>query len=186
MKVRSDAFWTPAQTVHYNTRMTFQMIAQCRRFVILLLFALFALGTTNILANEGQPFATEIRAQTEQPDLSSLNIRLSQRPISPPQDLVKATVALTDIQAARMRVGPSPQAAILEDDHHQRVVILSTMEGGHIRAQVLTDLDLSPRIPFITACAHDRECAYDRRPVTGGLGCIAICVQQSLALNQVP
>jgi len=83
-------------------------------------------------------------------------------------------------------VGPSLQAAILEDDHHQRVVILSTLKDGRIRAQVLTDLDLSPRIPFITACAHDRSCAYDRRPVTGGLGCVAICVRQALDPNQTP
>ncbi len=155
-------------------------------YVGLLVLALWVPEAPSLFANEGQPFATDMPAQTGGPNLTSLNIRLSQRPISPPKDLVKATVALTNVQAARMRVGPSPQAAILEDDHHQRVVILSTMEEGHIRAQVLTDLDLSPRIPFITACAHDRECAYDRRPVTGGLGCIAICVQQSLALNQVP
>lgn len=156
------------------------------RYVVALFLVLWASAPLCLLADEGQPLTLNIHAQTGPPDFSSLNIRLSQRPISPPEDLVKATVTLADVQAARMMVGPSPQAAILEDDHHQRVMILSTQDDGHIRAQLLTEFDLAPRIPFITACAQDRECAYDRRPVTGGLGCIAICVQQSLDPNQVP
>ena len=175
--------WTPAQTVHYNTRMTSFRLAQCSFWGTLILF-LWISGTPGLLADEGQPYQSDIRAQTERPDFAALNIRLSQRPVSPPEKLVKGNVNLSDVQAARILVGPSPQAAILEDDHHRRVLILSMLKDGRVHAQLLTDIDLTPSIPFISACAQDRGCAQDRRPVTGGLGCIAICVQQALDPNQ--
>ena len=156
------------------------------RCVGLLVFTLWVAGTTVILAKEGQSSTSDIPPPIGSPNLASLNIRLSQRPISPPENLVKGKVDIANVQAARMLVGPSPQAAILEDDHHQRVMVLSALENGQVQAQLLADIDLSSKIPFITACAEDRECAYDRRPVTGGLGCIAICVQQALSPNQTP
>ena len=154
----------------------------------ILLLSLGMTGATDLfaLAHAEQPFRTDNFSQAEPAEKGPLNIRLSQRPVSAPENLVKANVELTDVRAARMFVGPSPKAAILEDDHHQRVVILSALEDGRVQAQLLTDIDFSPRIPFISACAQDRECAYDRRPVTGGLGCIAICVQQALKPDPTP
>ena len=131
------------------------------------------------------------RAQTDAPardglDLTSLNVRLSQRAIHPPKPLVKEVVELPHIQAARARIAPSPKSAILEDDHHTRVLILSILEDGRLQAQVLADLDFARHVPFVAACADNRGCAYDRRPITGGLGCVAICIQQALDPSREP
>ena len=117
---------------------------------------------------------------------SGLNIRLSQRAIHPPKPLVKEVVELPHIQAARARIAPSPKSAILEDDHHTRVLILSMLEDGRLQAQVLADLDFAQHVPFVAACADNRGCAYDRRPITGGLGCVAICIQQALDPSREP
>lgn len=120
------------------------------------------------------------------PDLTSLNVRLSQRAIHPPEPLVKEVVALPHVQAARTRIAPSPKSAILEDDNHNRVLILSVLDDDRLQAQVLADLDFAQHVPFVAACAEHRGCAYDRRPITGGLGCVAICIQQALDPSRQP
>lgn len=123
---------------------------------------------------------------TEPGENSGLNVRLSQRAIHPPKPLVKEVVELPHVQAARARIAPSPKAAILEDNDHHRVLILSVLEDGRLEAQVLADLDFTQHVPFVAACAERRGCAYDRRPITGGLGCVAICIQQALDPNHQP
>ena len=127
-----------------------------------------------------------VRAQAEPGENSGLNIRLSQRAIHPPKPLVKEVVELPHIQAARARIAPSPKSAILEDDHHTRVLILSMLEDGRLQAQVLADLDFAQHVPFVAACSDNRGCAYDRRPIIGGLGCVAICIQQALDPSRQP
>lgn len=119
-------------------------------------------------------------------DLTSLNIRLSQRAIHPPKHLVKAVVELPHVQAARAKIAPSPKSAVLEDDNHNRALILSVLDDDHLQAHVLDDFDFARHVPFVTACAKNRGCAFDRRPITGGLGCVAICIQQSLDPSREP
>ncbi len=119
-------------------------------------------------------------------DLTSLNIRLSQRGIHPPKHLVKAIVELPHVQAARAKIAPSPKSAVLEDDHHNRALILSVLDDDRLQIHVLDDLDFAQHVPFVTACAENRGCAFDRHPITGGLGCVAICIQQSLDPNREP
>mgnify|MGYP003310109241 CR=1 FL=1 len=116
----------------------------------------------------------------ETPNLTSLNIRMSHQMIQAPKDLVRANLDLPEIRAARSMIAPSPEAAILEDDNHNRVVILSVSEEGRVHAQILENLDFVDKIPFVTTCASQRGCAFDRQPVTGGLACVAICVQHAL------
>ena len=113
-------------------------------------------------------------------DLTSLNVRLSQRAIQPPKHLVKAVVELPHVQAARAKIAPSPKSAVVEDDNHNRALVLSVLDDGRLQAYVLDDLDFAQHVPFVTACAENRGCAFDRRPITGGLGCVAICIQQAL------
>lgn len=120
------------------------------------------------------------KVDPETPSLTSLNVRLSHKAIQAPKDLVKESLELPNVRAARSMIAPSPKAAILEDDNHNRVIILSASEEGQVHAQVLEDLDFSAKIPFITACADHSRCAFNRQPVTGGLACVAICVQQAL------
>ena len=119
-------------------------------------------------------------------DLTSLNVRLSQRAIQPPKHLVKAVVELPHVQAARAKIAPSPKSAVLEDDNHNRALILSVLDDGRLQAHVLDDLDFAQHVPFVTACAESRGCAFDRRPITGGLGCVAICIQQALDPSREP
>lgn len=131
------------------------------------------------------------RAQTDAPtrdslDLTSLNVRLSQRAIQPPKAWVKEVVELPHVQAARAKIAPSPKSAVLEDDNHNRALILSVLDDGRLQAHVLDDLDFARHIPFVTACAENRGCAFDRRPITGGLGCVAICIQQALDPSREP
>jgi len=114
------------------------------------------------------------------PNLTSLNVRMSHQAIRVPNDLIRQSLDLPEVRAARSMIAPSPKAAILEDDNHNRVVILSASEEGTVHAHILEDLDFSGKIPYITACSHQRGCAFDRQPVTGGLACVAICVQQAL------
>ncbi|UCE63923.1 MAG: hypothetical protein JSU59_01840 [Nitrospirota bacterium] len=110
----------------------------------------------------------------------SLNVRLSSRTIHPPKELIKEVISLKGIRAARPRVGPPPQAAIIEDDQRRRIVILSIEETGLIMAYVLEDLDLKPHLSEIALCAQEHHCGEDRMALTGGLGCIAICVKNVL------
>lgn len=135
----------------------------------------------------GMPFTTLVLAKIgEEPPESgrinpfSLNVRLSSRPIQPPEELIKEVIPLKDIRAARPRVGPPPQAAIIEDDQRRRVVILSTEETGLITAYVLENLDLKPHLSEVAQCTHKHHCGEDRMAVTGGLGCVAICVKNIL------
>lgn len=117
---------------------------------------------------------------------STLNIRLSQRAIHPPKHLVKTVVELPHVQAAHAKIAPSPKSAVLEDDNHNRALILSVLDDDRLQVHVLDDLDFAQHVPFVTACAKNRGCAYDRRSITGGLGCVAICIQQSLDPSREP
>ncbi len=121
----------------------------------------------------------------ENPNLSetmsfNLNVRLSSRTIHPPKELIKEVIPLKGIRAARPRVGPPPQAAIIEDDQRRRIVILSTEDTGLIVAYLLEDLNLKPHLSEIALCAQEHHCGEDRMAVTGGLGCVAICVKNIL------
>ena len=144
-----------------------------------------------VMSHAAQRVGDIVRAETDADapaglDLTSLNVRLSQRAIHPPKSLVKEVVALPHVQAARARIAPSPKAAILEDNDHNRVLILSVLDDGRLEAQVLADLDFAQHVPFVAACAEHRGCAYDRQPITGGLGCVAICIQQALDPSRQP
>ena len=148
--------------------------------------ALTMLMSHAFVAQRAEDVALAQAADRDILDLSSLNVRLSQRAIHPPKHLVKAVVELPHVQAARAKIAPSPKSAVLEDDNHNRALILSVLDDGRLHAYVLDDLNFARHVPFVTACAENRGCAFDRRPVTGGLGCVAICIQQSLAPGREP
>ena len=171
--------WTRQAAVLYNATMPRHKVLWCLSVGC---FAFAMVVTHAFVAERARAVAG---AQTDAPardhlDLTSLNVRLSQRAIHPPKSFVKEVVELPNVRAARARVAPSPQSAILEDDHHTRVLIVSVLEDGRLQAQVLADLDFAQHVPFVTSCSDHRGCAYDRRPITGGLGCVAICILQAL------
>lgn len=147
---------------------------------------LLTVVSTGAIAEQSAPSTKDLSQEEGAPSLTSLNVRFSSRPLHPPKGMIKQTVELPGIRAARSRIGPSPQAAILEDDNRRRVVILSTQEDGRIVAHLLADLNFEPMIPALTSCTQERRCAYDRMPVTGGLGCVAICLQEILDPENQP
>ena len=117
------------------------------------------------------------------PNFASLNVRLSTRPIHPPTDQVKRTVVVQGVRAVEPLVGEPTRAAILEDDARRRVVVLSTesdSSDGAIRAYLLYDFEVEHYLPSLATCSGERQCAQDRTPGTGGLGCVAICLAELL------
>ena len=175
--------WTRPASVHYNAFMPRHKVIWCLSVGCLTLALVMAHA---FVAQRVRDVARAQAAAGDGLDLTSLNVRLSQRAIHPPKSLVKEVVELPHVQAARARIAPSPKSVILEDNDHNRVLILSVLEDGRLQAQVLADLDFAQHVPFVAACAENRGCAYDRRPITGGLGCVAICIQQALDPGREP
>ena len=109
-----------------------------------------------------------------------LNLRFSNRPLIPPEDLIVQSIPLTGYSVASSFVAPSPQAVIFEDDQRRRLAILSTSKTGHLTLFLLEPLPLDPKLPSLVQCANDRSCQTDRTPLTGGLGCLALCLKELL------
>jgi hypothetical protein len=118
-----------------------------------------------------------------------LNLRFSNRPLTPPDNLIVQTIQLTEFSVARPFVAPAPQAVIFEDDQRQRLAILSTNDTGHLTLFLLESLPLDPKLPGLVQCANNRGCQTDRTPLTGGLGCLALCLKElleTIAGNPLP
>ncbi|PJA80902.1 MAG: hypothetical protein CO149_00610, partial [Nitrospirae bacterium CG_4_9_14_3_um_filter_51_5] len=146
----------------------------------LLILSFFAIS---LLANPGPTRATTegLKDEELQPHpFSDLNLRFSNRPLTPPDTLIVQTIPLTGLSVARPFVAPDPQAVIFEDDRRQRAAVLSTDSSGTLTLYLLEDLPLDPKLPTLFECAHHRSCEDDRTPLTGGLGCLAICIKELL------
>ncbi len=127
------------------------------------------------LANE------EIHSQpTGPPPFTDLNLRMSNRPLTPPEHLIHQTIPLNTLSVASPFVAPAPQAVIFEDDQRHRLAILSTDETGQLTLFLLEPLPLDPKLPTLVQCANDHHCETDRTPMTGGLGCLAFCLKDLL------
>ena len=145
-------------------------------------FAFVLLVGSNTIAEQrlNSSYKDTAKMGPERPNLTSLNVRMSHQAIHAPKNIVKENLDLPEVRAAQSMIAPSPKSAILEDDNHNRVVILSISEEGQVHAQILEELDFSNKIPLVKACTNRRGCAFDRQPVTGGLACVAICVERAL------
>jgi len=119
-------------------------------------------------------------------ELSTLNVRLSSKAIHPPRELVVTTLNLPDIAIAKPIVGPPSKSAILENDQRHRLVVLTSEESGNITAYVLDNIDLAPHLQSLRALTADRGCAHDRMTITGGLGCVAICLKEIIEAEILP
>ena len=111
---------------------------------------------------------------------TDLNLRMSNRPLIPPKNLIVQTVPLTNISVATPFVAPSPQAVIIENDQRHRVAILSLKGNNQLTLFLLEPLPLDPKLPTLFQCAKDHHCQTDRTPLTGGLGCVALCLKELL------
>jgi hypothetical protein len=155
-------------------------------FPLLLLLSLFSLS---LLVNPRSTRAEEGLKQErlEPQSFSDLNLRFSNRSLTPPDTLIVQTIPLTGISVASPFMAPNPQAVIFEDDRRQRVAVLSMDSSGTLALYLLEQLSLDPKLPALVQCANNRGCETDRIPLTGGLGCLAICIKEFLelsALNQ--
>ncbi len=138
-------------------------------------FLLLAMAPTLTLANE------DIVDNTPgSKPFTDLNLRFSNRPLTPPDSLIVQTIPLPGLSVARPFVAPSPRAVIFENDQRQRLAILSINETGAITLSLLEPLPLDPKLPTLVQCADDRGCQTDRTPLTGGLGCLALCLKELL------
>ncbi len=120
---------------------------------------------------------------------TDLNLRLSNRPLTPPDNIIVQTISLAGLSVARPFVAPSPQAVIFENDQRQRVAILSMNDTGRLTLFLLERLPLDPKLPGLVQCANNRGCQTDRTPLTGGLGCLAFCLKNLLeaaAISPLP
>jgi len=123
----------------------------------------------------------EIPNDIPAPDpFTDLNLRFSNRPLIPPDNLIAQTIPLTGISVASAVIAPSPRAVIFEDDQRQRLAILSIDAKGHLTLFLLEPLPLDPKLPSLVQCANNRSCQTDRTPLTGGLGCLAVCLKELL------
>ena len=141
----------------------------------LAVFILAVMVPTTTLANEGDLDNTPVSEP-----FTDLNLRFSNRPLTPPDNLIVQTIRLTRLSVARPFVAPSPQAVIFEDDQRQRFAILSTNDTGHLTLFLLESLPLDPKLPSLVQCANNRGCQTDRTPLTGGFGCLALCLKELL------
>lgn len=155
-----------------------------RKWIMVMTILLVMGPTLAIIAN------SQMRNDTLASEpFSDLNLRLSNRPLIPPNHLIAQSIPLPDLTVASSFVAPSPQAVIFEDDQHQRLAILSTNETGHLTLYLLKSLPLDPKLPSLVQCANNRHCQADRTPLTGGLGCLAFCLKELLetaASNPTP
>ena len=121
--------------------------------------------------------------ELEPESFSDLNLRFSNRPLVPPDSLIVQTIPLPGIVVASPFVAPAPQAVIFEDDRRHRVAVLSTDSTGMLTLYLLEHLPLDPKLPALVQCANTRGCETDRTPLTGGLGCLALCIKELLELS---
>ena len=152
----------------------------------LLLFFLFGqLGSPGlwIAANPVWAEAALKDGGIEVSPFSDLNLRFSNRPLVPPEHLIVQTIPLPDVSAAKPFVAPDPQSVIFEDDYRQRVAVLSKNPSGILTLYLLERLPLDHKLPALVQCAHSRGCDTDRTPITGGLGCLAICIKEILEMS---
>jgi hypothetical protein len=143
------------------------------RTIKLVFFILVAIVPTTTFANERDLENTPVPEP-----FTDLNLRFSNRPLTPPDRVIVQTISLTGLSVARPFVSPSPQAVIFEDNQRQRLAILSTNDTGHLTLFLLESLPLDPKLPSLVQCANNRGCETDRTPLTGGLGCLALCLKE--------
>ena len=131
-------------------------------------------------------YGSELPQPHNDQGLSTLNIRLISKIIRPPQELVTSTLTIPNVNIARPMVGPPSKSAILEDDQRHRMVVLTAEDNGGLTAYMLDHIDLAPHVQELRQRAIERGCGHDRMSITGGIGCVAICVKDIIEAEILP
>jgi hypothetical protein len=110
-----------------------------------------------------------------------LNIRMSQAPVQPPPHIIKQSWVLDGYRLGKLPAG-APRAAIIDDDQHQRLLILSAADDGGLRLYRVADLPLEvgTRLSRAMFNAQTRDCRHQRMDPAGELGCLAVSLLEAL------
>ncbi|WP_447971290.1 hypothetical protein [Nitrospira sp. M1] len=147
----------------------------------------YSIITIFMLLNISTPtHGTALAQPSDTNGLSTLHVRLSSKAIRPPQELVISTLKIPNMAIARPIVGPPSKAAILENDQRHRTAVLTSEENGDLTVYVLDHIDLTPHRESLRALVENRGCAHDRMTITGGLGCVAICLKEIIEAEYLP
>jgi hypothetical protein len=110
-----------------------------------------------------------------------LNIRLSTTRLQPPVNLIRETWVLDGYRLGRIRP-QAPNSAIIEDDQHRRLLVLSAMEDHRVRIYRLADMPVkvADRLPGVIHCANEKRCSHTGMDPAGEMGCLALCLLERL------
>ncbi len=151
-----------------------------------LMLYIILVGVFLILQLSETTYGSELPHPHDDQGLYSLNIRLSSKIIRPPQELVTSILTIPNVDIARPMVGPPSKSAILEDDQRHRMVVLTAEDNGELTAYMLDHIDLAPHVQELRQRAIERGCGQDRMSITGGMGCVAICVKDIIEAEILP
>ena len=127
------------------------------------------------------PGATSPVNPSETFDPTLLNIRMQSRRLEPPREVVRETWILEGYRLGRLGA-QEPRAAIIDDDNRRRLLILSASEEGQVRLYRVAEIpvDVGRRLGAAVNCARSRQCQRQRMDPAGELGCLALCLLESL------
>lgn len=110
-----------------------------------------------------------------------LNIRLSATRLQPPAHLIKETWILDGYHLGRIKP-QAPNSAIIEDDQHRRLLVLSALENHMLQIHQLGDMPVNvrARLPGVIPCANDKGCSRLGMDPGGEIGCLALCLLENL------
>lgn len=110
-----------------------------------------------------------------------LNIRMSPTALRPPADIVKQTWVLDGYHLGHLPSN-APRAAVIDDDQHRRVFILSATDDGNVHLYRVADLpvEVGAKLPTLLKHAQTRDCRHRRMDPAGELGCLALSLLEAL------
>ena len=110
-----------------------------------------------------------------------LNIRMSPHALRPPADIVKQAWMLDGYRLGRL-TGNAPRAAVIDDDQHRRLLILSATEDGRVQLYRVADfpVEVGAKLPALLQNAKSRDCRHQKMDPAGELGCLALSLLEAL------
>ncbi|HEY3198489.1 MAG TPA: hypothetical protein VGJ57_10785 [Nitrospirales bacterium] len=153
--------------------------------IIGLLLSCLATGAITLYAGNTSPVGSEDGSFPSEAapvfDPLLLNIRMSPNAVRPPAGIVKQAWVLDGYRLGRL-TGNAPRAAVIDDDQHRRLLILSATDDGHVQLYRVADLpiEVGAKLPALLQNAKNRNCRYQRMDPAGELGCLALSLLEAL------
>ena len=150
------------------------MLLRLIPFIVVLLM----LGTPGTKVTSEGSFFSEGQPEF---DPLLLNIRMIRAPVQPPPHIIKQAWVLDGYRLGKLPAS-APRAAVIEDDQHQRLLILTAADDGNVHLYRVADLPLEVgiRLPRTMSNAQSRDCRHQRMDPAGELGCLAVSLLEAL------